>query len=60
MIITVSIFSSSCVIVFVSGAHGATDITGFGILGHARNLAKCQKNAVNFQIHTLPSKSNCI
>lgn len=35
-------------------AHGATDITGFGILGHAKNLAKQQKNEVNFVIHNLP------
>jgi len=36
------------------GAHGATDVTGFGIIGHARNLAKNQKAAVHFEIHTLP------
>jgi selenide,water dikinase len=36
------------------GAHGATDITGFGIMGHAANLAKNQKVAVHFEIHTLP------
>jgi len=36
------------------GAHGATDITGFGIVGHGRNLAKNQKAAVHFEIHTLP------
>jgi len=36
------------------GAHGATDVTGFGILGHGRNLAKNQKKAVDFQIHSLP------
>lgn len=35
-------------------AHGATDITGFGILGHAENLAAFQKNKVKFVIHTLP------
>ena len=35
-------------------AHGATDVTGFGILGHATNLAKNQKNKVAFEIHTLP------
>ena len=35
-------------------AHGATDITGFGILGHANNLAKIQKNEVGFVIHNLP------
>ena len=35
-------------------AHGATDITGFGLLGHAQNLAKNQKNEVSFVIHNLP------
>jgi len=34
--------------------HGATDITGFGILGHARNLVQVQKEAVNYKIHSLP------
>jgi len=36
------------------GAHGATDVTGFGILGHGRNLAKNQVASVHFEIHTLP------
>lgn len=36
------------------GAHGATDVTGFGILGHARNLAAVQTNLVDFNIHSLP------
>lgn len=35
-------------------AHGATDVTGFGILGHASNLAQNQKASVDFEIHTLP------
>lgn len=35
-------------------AHGATDVTGFGLLGHAKNLAKVQKNRVGFVIHNLP------
>lgn len=36
------------------GAHAATDVTGFGIIGHGRNLAKNQQAAVNFEIHSLP------
>lgn len=32
-------------------AHAATDVTGFGILGHARNLAEHQKNYVELQVH---------
>ncbi|RHY34218.1 hypothetical protein DYB32_001877 [Aphanomyces invadans] len=36
------------------GATSATDVTGFGILGHASNLAKSQKMAVDFELHTLP------
>ncbi|KAG8232609.1 hypothetical protein J437_LFUL010732 [Ladona fulva] len=35
-------------------AHGATDVTGFGLLGHAMNLAKHQKHEVSFVIHNLP------
>jgi selenide,water dikinase len=35
-------------------AHGATDVTGFGLLGHAQNLAKNQKAEVSFVIHNLP------
>ncbi len=36
------------------GAHGATDVTGFGILGHANNLANVQKEAVDIEISRLP------
>lgn len=36
------------------GARGATDVTGFGILGHAGNLAAAQKNEVDFVVHKLP------
>jgi len=35
-------------------AHGATDITGFGIVGHATNLASNQFADVDIEIHTLP------
>ncbi len=35
-------------------AHAATDVTGFGILGHAKNLAQNQKSSVDFVIHSLP------
>jgi selenide, water dikinase len=36
------------------GAHAATDVTGFGILGHAQNLVENQVDAVGMEIHTLP------
>lgn len=37
------------------GAHGCTDVTGFGLLGHADNLIKFQsKPNVAFEIHSLP------
>lgn len=35
-------------------AHGATDVTGFGIFGHAGNLAKAQDAAVSFELDVLP------
>jgi len=34
--------------------HGATDVTGFGIRGHAENLVQVQKNKVDFKINKLP------
>ena len=37
-----------------AGAHGCTDVTGFGILGHARNLALVQEKAVDLEITHLP------
>lgn len=36
------------------GAHGATDVTGFGYLGHAANFAKHQRARVDVVLHTLP------
>jgi selenide,water dikinase len=36
------------------GAHAATDVTGFGLLGHAQNLCENQIESVDFEIHTLP------
>lgn len=35
-------------------AGAATDVTGFGILGHATNLAENQLEEVSFSLHTLP------
>jgi selenide,water dikinase len=35
-------------------AHGATDVTGFGLIGHADNLASNMTGKVSFKIHTLP------
>ncbi|KAI8043429.1 hypothetical protein M5D96_004761 [Drosophila gunungcola] len=39
-------------------AHCATDITGFGLLGHAQNLAQFQKQKVLFKIDQLPIIKN--
>lgn len=39
-------------------AHGCTDVTGFGILGHAKTLVEHQKNDVRFVIHNLPVITN--
>jgi len=35
-------------------AHAATDVTGFGLLGHAQALAANQKAEIGFVIHNLP------
>uniref|UniRef100_A0A1L8DLH2 Putative selenophosphate synthetase n=1 Tax=Nyssomyia neivai TaxID=330878 RepID=A0A1L8DLH2_9DIPT len=39
-------------------AHAATDITGFGLAGHAKNLLQFQKIPLKFIIHTLPIIKN--
>ncbi|KAH8353401.1 hypothetical protein KR084_010719 [Drosophila pseudotakahashii] len=41
-------------------AHCATDITGFGLLGHANNLAQFQKEKVLFKINKLPIIKNVL
>eukprot|EP01126_Amoeba_proteus_P011583 TRINITY_DN146_c0_g1_i1.p2 TRINITY_DN146_c0_g1~~TRINITY_DN146_c0_g1_i1.p2 ORF type:complete len:136 (-),score=20.30 TRINITY_DN146_c0_g1_i1:315-722(-) len=35
-------------------AHACTDVTGFGIMGHAKNLASNQIRNVDFEITVLP------
>ena len=37
-----------------------TDITGFGLLGHASYLAQAQKNSVKFVINKFPIYKNAI
>ena len=39
-------------------AHAGTDVTGFGILGHAQNLMDNQAAPVGMEIHTLPCIAN--
>lgn len=45
---------SAAALMHTFNAHAATDITGFGILGHAQNLAQQQQSEVSFVIHNLP------
>lgn len=39
------------------GCTSSTDVTGFGILGHAQNLADVQLASVDYEIEVLPSYS---
>jgi selenide,water dikinase len=41
-------------------AHCATDVTGFGILGHLRNLAASQLAEVDFELTRLPILANAL
>lgn len=41
-------------------AHAATDVTGFGILGHANYLAQAQKQNVTFVLNRFPVIKNLI
>lgn len=42
------------------GATAATDVTGFGLYGHAENLCKFQKQKLNFYIDKLPFIKNVL
>lgn len=46
---------TASVLMLKHGATSSTDVTGFGILGHAQNLAEVQTAEVDFEIHTFPS-----
>lgn len=41
-------------------AHACTDITGFGILGHANYLAQAQRKDVTFVLNKFPIYKNLI
>ncbi len=41
-------------------AHACTDVTGFGILGHADYLAQAQKRNVDFHLNRLPIYRNLL
>ena len=41
-------------------ATSATDVTGFGILGHAQNLASAQTSDLKFVIKNLPILQHCL
>lgn len=42
------------------GANAGTDVTGFGILGHAQNLMDNQVHPVGVELHTLPVIANTL
>ncbi len=37
-----------------AGAHACTDVTGFGIVGHARNIAAASEVTIRFELAALP------
>lgn len=41
-------------------AHAATDITGYGLIGHAETLIKFQNDSVDFIIDKLPIIKNML
>jgi len=41
-------------------AHACTDVTGFGILGHANYLGQAQRNSVELVINRLPIYKNLL
>ena len=43
-----------------NNANACTDITGFGLIGHANYLCKSQKNNVDFVIQKVPVIRNTL
>ncbi|XP_062135657.1 selenide, water dikinase 2 isoform X2 [Drosophila sulfurigaster albostrigata] len=56
----VRVLTASALLMHKYEAHAATDVTGFGLLGHAKNLAQFQKLPLLFKIHTLPIIKNIL
>lgn len=68
---TKKIFKDACYSMGMLNKHGAiamqkfnatsaTDVTGFGILGHAQNLASAQTSDLKFVIKNLPILQHCL
>lgn len=47
-------------LMYKSYANGTTDVTGFGILDHARILAANQKSELSLVVHTLSILANMV
>jgi len=50
---------SAATLMLKYGSHGATDITGFGLLGHAKNLATAQHGEIDLVFEQLPVFAEC-
>jgi len=68
---TDKIFKDACYSMGMLNKHGAiamqkfnatsaTDVTGFGILGHAKNLASAQTSDLKFVLKNLPIIQHCL
>ncbi len=55
---TLNLYASLTMALFKNEIRACTDVTGFGIKGHAENLLEIQKENVDFLIHTFPVFGN--
>jgi len=51
--------ASAATLMLKYSSHGATDITGFGLLGHAKNLATAQHSEIDLVFEKLPVFAEC-
>lgn len=51
---------NAAILMHKHNAHAATDVTGFGLLGHAQNLAEFQQECLQFVINRLPVFKNVL
>jgi selenide,water dikinase len=50
----ITLNDSACRAMLQTGAHSCTDVTGFGLIGHAREMAAASKVTIRIEVSSVP------